>query len=289
MGNNNHGSFDEGGARPTAVVLLAHGSMRTSATEYAMHEIRRRLQGRFPATPVKLAFFEFLEPNLEVAVKVLRAEGIERAVVLPYFLFAGKEIKLEIPEELERVGKLVPEVELHLARELGVDDRLIEHVAGRVAGALRGLSQFKPVAGRMPSTRDRGRVGVVLCNRGSRKQYDAGERLEELCARLRTRLGPDALVEPAQAERDDERTVERASDRLIAAGAERVVVVPYLHFFGKVLAKNIAPGVRNAQAQHPAAKFYLAQTLCVNDPAMDICVDRLLETGLVATVEPVVA
>lgn len=284
----NTGHSHERAAAPAggvAVILMAHGSMRTSATELGMHEVRRRLQGRFPATPVKLAFFEFLRPTLEDVVREARDEGLARAVVQPYFLFDGKEITIEIPEEIARVQGLVPEVELHQARNLGVDDRLIAHVAGRVDGALRGLSQYKPVAGRMPSTRDRGRVGVVLCNRGSRKRYDAGDRLLELCARLRARLGPDALVEPAQAERS-ELTVEAASRALVAAGAERIVVVPYLHFFGKVLNMNIAPAVRRAQEEHPTAKFYLAQTLCVNDAAVDILVDRVLETGLVPAPEP---
>ena len=284
----NTGHSHERAAAPAggvAVILMAHGSMRTSATELGMHEVRRRLQDRFPATPVKLAFFEFLRPTLEDVVREARDEGLARAVVQPYFLFDGKEITIEIPEEIARVQGLVPEVELRQARNLGVDDRLIAHVAGRVDGALRGLSQYKPVAGRMPSTRDRGRVGVVLCNRGSRKRYDPGDRLLELCARLRARLGPDALVEPAQAERS-ELTVEAASRALVAAGAERIVVVPYLHFFGKVLNMNIAPAVRRAQEEHPAAKFYLAQTLCVNDAAVDILVDRVLETGLVPAPEP---
>ena len=265
----------------TAIVLLSHGSQRTSATEYGMRQVQSRLQGRFPTTPVTLAFFEFLHPTLEELVRELAGEGIERAVVLPYFLFAVKEIRFEIPDELARVQALVPQVALHQARDLGSDARLIEHVAERVEGALRGLCQYKPVAGRLPSTRDRGRVGVVLCNRGSRKQFDPGERLEELCARLRRRLGPGALVEPAQAE-NSELTIEVASRNLVAAGAERVVVVPYLHFPGKVLFVNVAPAVRRAQAEHPTAKFYLAWTLCVNDAAIDICVERILETGLVA-------
>ena len=289
MEQNGHRAGADGGQeRRTAVILLSHGSRRTSATAFGMGQIRERLQERLPGTPVGLAFFEFLHPTLEELVKDLAGRGIERAVVAPYFLFEGKEIKLEIPEEIERVQHVVPGVELRQARDLGVDERLVEHVAGRVEGALRGLCQYKPVAGRLPSTRDRGRLGVVLCNRGSRKRYDAGERLEELCARLRARLGPDALVEPAQAENGEpDLTIEVAARTLVAAGAERVVVVPYLHFPGKVLFVNIAPAVRRAQEEHPAAKFYLAWTLCVNDAAIDILVDRIRETGLVPAPEVV--
>lgn len=270
-------------APPTAVALLAHGSKRGAATELGMRAIRQRLQERLPHVPVGLAFFEFLHPTLEELARDLAGRGVARIVVQPYFLFDGKEITLDIPEELERVAAAVPGVTLAQAGSLGVDDRLIDHVARRVEGALRGLCQYKPVAGRLPSARDRGNVGVVLCNRGSRRQYDPGDRLRALCAALAARRGPGALVEPAQAENGgEELTIEAAARRLVAAGATRIVVVPYLHFPGKVLFANIAPAVRRAQVEHPAAKFYLAWTLCANDAAIDICVDRILQTGLVA-------
>lgn len=269
--------------RRAAIILLAHGSQRTTATAFGMREARQRLQARFPDVPVGLAFFEFLHPTLEELVAKLAGQGITHAVVLPYFLFAGKEITRDIPAEIARVRARVPGIELYQARELGVDERLIEHVAGRVRGALRGLSQYLPVAGRLPSTRDRGRLGVVLCNRGSRRRFDPGDRLRELRALLQVRLRqefPDALVEPAQAENSDV-TIEVATRALVAAGAARIVVVPYLHYPGKVLFADVGPAVRRAQAEHPAVKLYLAWTLCVNDATIDVCVDRIRETGLI--------
>lgn len=269
---------------PTAVALLAHGSKRGSATELGMGTIRQQLQERLRHIPVGLAFFEFLHPTLEELVSAFAGRGIARIVVQPYFLFDGKEIRFDIPEEIKRIAAAFPGVALVQAGSLGVYARLVEHVAQRVEGALRGLCQYKPVAGRLPSVRDRGTVGVVLCNRGSRRQYDPGDRLRELCAALAARLGPGALVEPAQAENGGEDlTIEAAARRLVAAGAVRVVVVPYLHFPGKVLFVNIAPAVQRAQAEHPGAKFYLAWTLCANDAAIDICVDRILQTGLTAS------
>lgn len=269
-------------ARAPAVILLAHGSQRTRATELGMLEARRRLAARLPATDIRLAFFEFLRPTLLEAARDLASQGCQRAVVLPYFLFAGKEIKYDIPAEIEAVAIAEPRIQLNQARELGVDDRLIEHVAGIARGALRGQSQYLPIAGRLASTRDRGRLGVVLCNRGSRKQFDPGERLLDLCARVGAHLRDEyegVLVKPAQAE-NSELTVETAARALVANGARRVVVVPYLHFPGKVLFHDIGPAVRRAQAEHPIAKFYLAWTLCANDAAIDVAVDRLREAGV---------
>lgn len=265
-----------------AVILLAHGSQRTRATELGMLEVRQRLAARLPATDIRLAFFEFLRPTLLETARDLATQGCRRAIVLPYFLFAGKEIKYDVPAEIEAAEAAEPRIQLTQARELGVDDRLIEHVAGIVRGALRGQSQFLPIAGRLPSTRDEGRLGVVLCNRGSRKQFDPGERLLDLCARVGAHLRDefeDVLVEPAQAE-NSELTVETSARVLVANGARRIVVVPYLHFPGKVLFHDIGPAVRRAQAEHPVAKFYLAWTLCANNAAIDVVVDRLREVGV---------
>ena len=259
-----------------AVALLAHGSRRSTATADGMREIQRRLQARLPDLPVALAFFEFLQPTLAEVVADFAARQFTQVVVLPYFLFAGREIQVDIPAELDRLRQQNPGVTLRLAEPLGLDDRLVAHVAELVAGALDGRCQCLPVATHLPSRRDRGRIGVIICNRGSRRQYDAGDRLRDLCARLQAHLGDDTLVEPAQAENGEpELTIEAATDRLVHAGARRVVVVPYLHFPGKVLAVNIVPATRRAQDAHPEAKFLLAWTLCVNDAALDICVERI--------------
>ncbi|HEU5327424.1 MAG TPA: CbiX/SirB N-terminal domain-containing protein [Thermomicrobiales bacterium] len=259
-----------------AVALLAHGSRRSTATADGMREIQRRLQARLPGLPVALAFFEFLQPTLTEVVADFAARKFSQVVVLPYFLFAGREIQVDIPAELDHIRQQHPGVTLHLAEPLGLDDRLVAYVAHLVAGALDGRSQCLPVATRLPSRRDRGHVGVIVCNRGSRRQYDAGDRLRGLCARLQTHLGSDTLVEPAQAEYGEpDLTIETAASRLVQAGVRRIVIVPYLHFPGKVLAVNIVPATRRAQAAHPEARFLLAWTLCVNDAALDICVERV--------------
>jgi sirohydrochlorin cobaltochelatase len=263
-------------ATRTAIALLAHGSQRGTATADGMREVQRRLQARLPHRPVALAFFEFLQPTLAEVVEGFAARQFTRVVVQPYFLFAGREIQVDIPAELDRIRQHVPGVSLHLAGTLELDDRLIAHVAQSVTGALDGHCQCLPVATRLPSRRDRGPVGVIVCKRGSRRQYDSGDRLRELCARLQAHLGGDMLVEPAQAEYGDaDQTIEAAAGRLVRAGTQRVVVVPYLHFPGKVLAVNIVPATRRAQVAHPEAKFLLAWTLCVNDAAVDICVGRI--------------
>jgi sirohydrochlorin cobaltochelatase len=261
----------------TDIVLVGHGSRRTRAFEFGLLETARRLQARYPAgTRVRPAFFEFLQPTVEQAVAGLAAAGSRRIIVMPYFLFDGKEIQFDIPRELEHVRARFPQVALVQAPSLGVADVLIEIIAERVAGALDGLCQYPYVAGRLPRRGQSGPLGVVLVNRGSRQQYDDGARLRELVDRTAARLG--VPVRPAQAE-NSAQTIEVASAELVAAGARRIVVVPYLHHPGKVLFVNIIPAINRAGQTHPDCRFTLAWTLCVDDRLVDLCAQRIAEAA----------
>lgn len=259
------------------VVLLAHGSARGRCTDEGIREIGARLSKRLAGEViVRVAFFEFLHPTLEEALQALRDASISNAIVMPYFLFDGKEIKVEIPALLADLRPRFPDLQIQQAANLGVDPRLIDVVADRVDDALRGLGQITPVGGRLPVRGEGGRLGVILVNRGSRARYDDGTRLRALCSLLQDRLG-GAPVEPAQAERSPDLTIENAAQRLIEAGCERIVVAPYLHFPGKVLTVNVIPSVNRAATAHPSRRFYLASTLCLDDRIVDVCVSRIAD------------
>jgi sirohydrochlorin ferrochelatase len=182
----------------------------------------------------------------------------------------GKEITIEIPEALDELRHELPQMAIVQAASLGVDARLIEVLAERIDGALQGTAQFQGV---LPRRGAHGRLGVVLVNRGSRRRYDPGTRLAELAQLLREHLGPEALVEPAQAENSPV-TVAVAGRALIVQGARRLVVAPYLHFPGKVLADNVIPDVLGLRRDFPEARVHLASTLCADDRLVEVCRDR---------------
>lgn len=262
------------------VLVLGHGSnrSRTTATETGIREIACRLQARFPDGPViRPAFFEFLSPSLAEAVRGAVAEGRTEIAVLPYFLFSGKEIKLEIPEELDKLRAEFPQATIRQMQNLGLDPRMATLAAQRVREALLGTSQYLPANGLVRRGAG-GRLGVVLVNRGSRKQWDPGVDLDAMGDLIRRELGEDTIVEVAQAE-NSERTIETATASLAAAGARRVVVVPYLHFVGKVLVKDVIPALERSRRAHPGLQLALAWTLCVNETAIGILADRVRATG----------
>jgi sirohydrochlorin cobaltochelatase len=261
----------------TDVILLGHGSHRTRATDLGLREIHRRLQRRLDGEArVALGFFEFLHPTLAETVAELAGAGVRQAILMPYFLFVGREIQRDIPRELAHLREQYPTLEVTMAATLGVHPNMIEVAAERVRCALAGVGQVLPTAGGcLPRRGETGRVGVVLVNRGVRRQFDDGARLGDLCALLQGALGGDTLVEPALAENSPQ-TVEATAAHLVDQGARRVVVMPYLHFPGKVLA-SVAEGTERARAAHPDVKHYLASTLCVDDRIVEVCVARIRE------------
>ncbi|HEV7126748.1 MAG TPA: CbiX/SirB N-terminal domain-containing protein [Ktedonobacterales bacterium] len=258
-----------------SVILLGHGSHRSRATDLGLREVHRRLAERLRAdADVALAFFEFLHPTLAETVAELAAAGVRRALLMPYFLFEGREIQRDIPGELAHLRERFPTLAITMAATLGIHPQLIALAAERVRQALDGVGQLLPTAGRFPRRGETGRVGVVLVNRGVRRQYDDGGRLAELCRLLSGALGGDTLVAPALAENSPD-TVEVAADHLVVRGARRVVVMPYLNFPGKVLAESVVAATNRARLAHPEVKHYLASTLCVDDRIVEVCVERI--------------
>ena len=271
----------ESGSRPV-VLVLGHGSRRGRATEEGIREVARRLQLRFPAgPPIRPAFFEFLSPTLLEAAQSVVTDGATAIAILPYFLFDGKEIQRDIPIEIDRVRAALPDTNFSQLANLGLDRRLACLVATRVHAALLGTSQYLPAHG-LARRGAGGRLGVVLVNRGSRSQWDDGERLTALGEMVRDQIGGDTLMVTAQAE-NSEQTIEVASATLADRGAGRIVVAPYLHFPGKVLAMNVIPALERSRSAHPAIQFNLAWTLCVDDVIVDILHDRLREAGLTSS------
>ncbi len=76
---------------------------------------------------IECAFLEMAEPSIEAGLQLCIAQGANEIVVIPYFLAAGRHVRSDIPEQVERVKKQFP----------GIDIRMTEHI-----GANNGMAQF---------------------------------------------------------------------------------------------------------------------------------------------------
>jgi sirohydrochlorin ferrochelatase len=115
------------------VLFVAHGSRAEAANE-AHVTMAERLQASTGA-PVRPAFLELAEPSIPDAIDAVVAEGSQRIVVLPYFLYPGRHMTRDIPGLVTEAETRHPEVTIELLTEFGADGSVLQVLAHQVAGA----------------------------------------------------------------------------------------------------------------------------------------------------------
>ena len=116
------------------------------------------------------------------------------------------------------------------------------------------------------------RTAVIILGHGSRRQ-GAGDPLRRLAAAVRQR-GGYALVEHAFIQYASP-TFSEAVDRVVAAGAERVVVVPFFIQPGNHVTEDIPRMVREAQGVHPSLSIRVSDHVGAH-PLMAQIVEELV-------------
>ena len=120
----------------TGVVILCHGSRGERGALEVSETLKRLTEGvkplLSPGVEVIGAALQFNHPSLEKAVESLAGWGVERIVIMPYFLFSGRHITEHIPKLMERLESQYPEVQFIVANTLGNDELLLTRVAKRI-------------------------------------------------------------------------------------------------------------------------------------------------------------
>lgn len=115
----------------TGVLILAHGS-REKETEITLKMIVELTKEALGMQMIETATLKFSETDLKTGLLNLMDEGATDIIVIPYFLFEGVHMKVEIPNEINIFSKEYPNVKITLGCALGTDRRLSEIIADRV-------------------------------------------------------------------------------------------------------------------------------------------------------------
>ena len=128
----------------TGIVILCHGSRGEQGSVEVAETLKRLSEGvkslLAPGVEVIGAALQFNHPTLEEAVASLAGWGVERIVIVPYFLFTGRHITEDIPELIEKFKRTYPKVQFIAASTLGNDEPLIARVARRIQEAAPELA-----------------------------------------------------------------------------------------------------------------------------------------------------
>lgn len=118
----------------TAIVLFAHGSSVESAND-AVREVGRRM-ARESGWRVETAFLDGGTPDLAGAVGELAAGGVNRVVVVPYFLTTGLHLQRDLPMLVRQVMERHPKVLVEVTPPLDGHPALVEILLDRAATAM---------------------------------------------------------------------------------------------------------------------------------------------------------
>ena len=119
---------------PSGLILFAHGA-RDPRWSAPFEAVAARVRGAKPGCRLRLAFLEFMSPNLAEAAAGLAAEGCQQIDVLPLFLGTGGHLRKDLPLLMEALRAQHPGRQFNLHPAVGEADAVTAAMAG-VAAAL---------------------------------------------------------------------------------------------------------------------------------------------------------
>jgi len=117
---------------------MAHGSRIAEANDVAL-EVAAMVKEMTGFVIVEVAFRELHEPNIQQGIDACVAQGAERILLMPYFLFMGAHVQHDLPEEIETAQRRHPALIMQMGSHLGVHRKLAEVETERIGEALERL------------------------------------------------------------------------------------------------------------------------------------------------------
>jgi sirohydrochlorin cobaltochelatase len=243
----------------TAVLLCGHGSRDPEAVEefeLAAAALRPRLHGFDFAT----GYLEFARPTTRDGLALLAARGARRILAIPGMLFAASHVKNDLPWEMNSFIADNPDIDVRLGRDLGIDPKLLQAAADRIAAAADA---------RIP----RAETLLVVVGRGT-NDPDANSNITKLARMLWEGMGlgwAEAAFSGVAHPR-----VDAALTRAARLGFRRIIVFPYFLFTG-VLVKRIYSQTDTVAALFPEIDFVKALYLRDHEGVLGAFCDRVSE------------
>jgi sirohydrochlorin ferrochelatase len=119
----------------TGIIVFAHGS-RIEPANQAVRSAAADLARAGDYPNVEAAFLELGRPGLEEAADLLVARGVERIVIIPYFLTPGMHLERDLPALVERISKKNKDMQVLVTASLDGHSGLVQILTDRARAAL---------------------------------------------------------------------------------------------------------------------------------------------------------
>jgi len=240
----------------TVILIVGHGS-REPAANLELESLVDEYRASHPQVEVAHAYIELAAPSLSEALAQLGAAHAEEVVVVPLFLFAAGHVKNDIPLALDAARRAHPQTQFLAARSLGVDPRLAALLHARAAATM-------PVDAAAAA-----QTAVLVVGRGASDPDANGD----FCKLVRLYGEGRGFLQVTPTFIGITRPLFAESLELCArARPERVLVLPYLLFGGRLITK-LREQLDQFTARYPWIPAVLAPHLGV-DPLLFSLIDE---------------
>ncbi len=118
-------------ASVTGIVLFGHGS-RVDDANQGVRELARQIEAAGPYSHVRAAFLELGQPDLQAAVAQAVEAGMQRLIVIPFFLTMGIHLRRDLPNLMVPLKHKYPHLEIELGQSLEGHPLMASLILGRV-------------------------------------------------------------------------------------------------------------------------------------------------------------
>ncbi len=116
-----------------AFIVIAHGS-REKASNDSFFNFLKKFRKEYTGRLVQPAFLELAEPSIAEAIDLCAERGIQDIVIVPLMFFAGRHVKKDIPEVIEKAKMRHPEIDFHYAGPLAEHPGMFKILKDKAAG-----------------------------------------------------------------------------------------------------------------------------------------------------------
>lgn len=119
----------------TGIILFGHGS-RVEDANQGVRDLARQVQDAGPYHHVRAAFLELAQPDLNAAIAEAAAAGLQRLIVIPYFLTEGTHLRRDLPNLIAPLKHKFPGVAIDVAQSLEGHPLMASIILGRIQEVL---------------------------------------------------------------------------------------------------------------------------------------------------------
>ena len=202
-----------------AMLLIGHGSRNQDATE-EYRQFAQQIAARL-GIHVEPCFLEFADPPIVDGFRACVGQGYTNIVALPLFLGAAGHQKNDVPAIINWARTEWPQLNIRYGTPLGAQYHMVDVLQSRAQDAIAYASVHVPLE----------ETAVIVVGRGSRDP-DSNAEVARL-ARLLYEGRNYGWVEPAYYALTTP-GIDTVVQRCVRMGAQRVVLLPYLLFTGRI-------------------------------------------------------